>query len=59
MIAADLKAWQARHSFTYDTAAEELGIGRTTYYDFLKREGELPRMLLLACRAVDAGLNKE
>lgn len=54
----NLKDWQARHKFTYDTAAQALGIGRTTYYDYL-RKPELPRWLVLACKAIDAGIEVE
>lgn len=54
----DLRAWQARHAFTYGSAAQALGIGRTTYYDYLKKP-ELPRWLVLACKAIDAGINAE
>jgi hypothetical protein len=56
MNATDLRAWQARHGYTYNTAAEALGMGRTTFAEYLKREGQLPRWLALACAAVDAGL---
>lgn len=53
-----LKAWQERHGFTYDTAAAALGMGRTTYYDYLKKP-ELPKWLILACKAIDAGIEVE
>ena len=56
MNAEQLKQWQKRHCFTYDSAAKELDMGRTTYYDYLKKEGELPRWLALACAAIDAGI---
>lgn len=56
MTAGDLRAWQARHGYTYNTAAEALGMGRTTFAEYLKREGALPRWLALACAAIDAGL---
>ena len=51
-----LKDWQARHGYTYETAAQALGIGRTTYYEYLRRENPLPRTLVLACLAIDAGI---
>lgn len=54
----DLRAWQARHQFTYDTAAQALGMGRTTYYDYLKKP-ELPKWLVLACKAIDAGIKAD
>ena len=56
MTANDLRAWQVRHGYTYNTAAEALGMGRTTFAEYLKREGQLPRWLALACAAIDAGL---
>ena len=56
MTASDLRAWQARHGYTYNTAAEALGMGRTTFAEYLTREGQLPRWLALACAAIDAGL---
>ena len=31
-------------------------MGRTTFAEYLKREGVLPRWLALACAAIDAGL---
>lgn len=51
----DLRAWQSRHGYTYVTAAQALGIGRTTYYEYL-RKPELPRWLVLACKAIDSGI---
>lgn len=57
MTASELRAWQARHGYTYNTAAEALGMGRTTFAEYLKREGQLPRWLALACAAIDAGLH--
>ena len=58
MVAADLRDWQKRHGYTYETASDELGMGRRTYADYLKRPGDLPRWLMLACLAVDAGLHR-
>lgn len=52
----DLWAWQQRHGYTYDSAAAALGMARSTYHTYLQREGNLPRWLMLACRAIDAGL---
>lgn len=54
----NLRAWQNRHSFTYSTAAEALGMERTTFYRYLNRPADkLPRWLLLACWAIDRGAN--
>lgn len=49
----NLKEWQALHGFTYEKAAEEIGIGRTTFYEYLKKP-EIPKWLLRACRDIDA-----
>lgn len=57
MVATDLRAWQERHGYTYDTAALALGVSRRTYAGYLAKADELPRMLELACAAVDAGLD--
>lgn len=56
MTANDLRAWQQRLGYTYDTAAEELGMHRATYARYLKNEGELPRWLAWACAAISEGL---
>jgi transcriptional regulator with XRE-family HTH domain len=56
MTAEDLRKWQKAQGYTYDTAAAALGMGRTTFAEYLKREGELPLWLALACAAIAAGL---
>ncbi|MBR8653535.1 hypothetical protein KDH83_09495 [Achromobacter sp. Marseille-Q0513] len=53
MTANDLREWQARHGYTYDTAAVALGVSRRTYAGYLARGEELPRLLELACKALD------
>ena len=35
MTPDDLRAWQARMGYTYDTAAEALGVSRATYAEWL------------------------
>lgn len=47
-----LRDWQARHGFTYDTAAAALGVSRRTYARLLKREA-LPRLVGLAMKRLD------
>lgn len=54
----NLRDWQARHGFTYDTAAEELGISRRQYARYLKMK-ELPKKIALACEALDARKEKK
>lgn len=56
MTANDLRAWQKAQGYTYDTAAEALGMSRATFARYLKDPGELPRWLALACAAIDVGL---
>lgn len=53
MTADDLREWQARHGYTYDAAAEALGISRRTYAGHLAKSDDLPRMLELACACLD------
>lgn len=50
-----LRQWQSRHSYTYETAAQALGMSRATYARYLKDPAP-PRWLYLACIAIDAGL---
>lgn len=52
MTPDDLRAWQKRMGFTYDTAAKALGIGRTTYAEQL-RKNEIPQTIFLATVAVE------
>ncbi|MBR8657840.1 hypothetical protein KDH83_31470, partial [Achromobacter sp. Marseille-Q0513] len=56
MNAAELRAWQQRHGYTYASAAASLGVCRATYANFLAKEGDLPRMLALACAAIGFGI---
>lgn len=56
MTSDDLRQWQTRHGYTYETAAAALGVSRRTYAGYLAKAGELPRMLALACAALDAGI---
>lgn len=48
----NLRDWQARHGFTYDTAAAALGVSRRTYARLLKREA-LPKLVQLAMKRID------
>ena len=48
----NLRDWQARHGFTYDTAAAALGVSRRTYARLLKREA-LPKLVELAMKRID------
>lgn len=52
MTPDDLRAWQKRMGFTYDTAAKALGIGRTTYAEQLRKD-KIPHTIFLATLAVE------
>lgn len=63
MTPTDLKAWQAQMGYTYDTAAQALGVSRSAYADWIAGRSrttgkpiDLPPMLPLACAALAAGL---
>ncbi len=49
-----LSAWQKSHGYTYEQAAEALGLGRTMFWNYLKRDS-LPRLAGLACQGVTIG----
>lgn len=64
MTPADLRAWQRHMGYTYDTAAEALGINRSTYANLLagvdRHTGmpkEIDRRTALACAALARGLH--
>ena len=59
---ADGKKVQHRHAFTYEGAANALGVCRAAYARHLKleREGKpLPKMLVMACRFIDQEAEKK
>lgn len=49
-----LSVWQKQHGFTYNSAAEALGVSRVTFWSYLKRE-KLPATVALACQGVAVG----
>lgn len=60
---ADLRAWQARMGYTYDTAAKALGISRSSYSAMLavnvenaKNKSSIDLRTALACAALERGL---
>lgn len=55
MTPADLRAWQQHMGFTYEAAAEALGVHRATYARMLTRD-VVPLQTALACAAVAAGI---
>lgn len=58
MIAADLRHWQSEMGFTYDTAAEALGVSRRTYAAWVLGESKIPGTVPLACAALAKGLKR-
>lgn len=61
-----LRAWQIRMEYTYDTAAEALGVVRSTYGRMLagaamgkavERQSAVDRRTALACLAIEMGLS--
>lgn len=65
MTPADLRAWQAHMGYTYDTAAQALGISRSAWADLLAgvtratgKPRKVDRRTALACAALAAGLGE-
>lgn len=63
MTPEDMRAWQARMGYTYDTAAAALGVSRGTYADWLAGTSrttgkpiKISRLVALACAALAAGM---
>ena len=65
MTPADLRTWQASMGLTYDTAAQALGVSRSTYADWLAGRSrttgqpiKISKLVALACAALAAGLGE-
>lgn len=65
MTSDDLRAWQAHMGYTYDTAAQALGVSRGTYADWVAGRSRttgkpitISRTASLACAALAAGLGE-
>ena len=58
MTPADLRAWQARMGYTYETAAEALGISRSGFAKLLAGEHPIDKRTALACAALAAGMRE-
>ncbi|KAF3997530.1 helix-turn-helix transcriptional regulator [Glaciimonas immobilis] len=56
MTSDDLRAWQSAMQFTYDSAADALGVSRATYANYINDHTRIPKMLGLACAALCAKL---
>jgi len=65
MTSDDLRAWQAAMGYTYDTAAQALGVSRASYADWVSGRSRTTgkpvapsRAVGLACAALAAGLGE-
>ena len=56
MTPDDLRTWQAQMGLTYDTAAQALGVARSTYALYLRPDGDPPLAIALSCSALAHGL---
>lgn len=57
MSPVDLRAWQAHMGYTYETAAEALGISRSGFAKLLAGDHPIDKRTALACAALAAGLD--
>jgi transcriptional regulator with XRE-family HTH domain len=51
-----LRTWQAKMGYTYETAAEALGMSRSGYAKMVLGQAAIDRRTALACAAILAGL---
>lgn len=65
MTPAELRAWQSRMGYTYDTAAQALGVSRSTYAEWVAGRSRttgkpitISRLVALACAALAAGIGE-
>lgn len=58
MTTDDLRAWQAAMGFTYESAAEALGMSRSGYAKLVGGAAGIDRRTALACAAIAAGLGE-
>jgi transcriptional regulator with XRE-family HTH domain len=56
MTPDQLRAWQAQMGYTYETAAEALGMSRSGYAKLVLGQSTIDRRTALACSAIAAGL---
>ena len=56
MTPADLRAWQAQMGYTYEKAAEALGVSRSGFAKLLAGEHAIDKRTALACAAIAAGI---
>jgi hypothetical protein len=53
MTVDDLRDWQTRMGYTYDTASEALGMSRSGYGNLLSRKAPITLRMELACFALE------
>lgn len=58
MTADDLRAWQSAMGFTYESAADALGMSRSGYAKLVGGVAKIDKRTALACAAVAAGLGE-
>lgn len=56
MTPSDLRDWQAHLGYTYETAAEALGMSRSGFAKLLAGDHPIDKRTALACAAIAAGL---
>ena len=56
MTADDLRAWQTAMGYTYETAAQALGMSRSGYAKLVLGQASIDLRTALACAAIAAGL---
>ena len=58
MTTDDLRAWQASMGYTYETAAEALGMSRSGFAKLLAGDHPIDKRTALACNALAAGMKE-
>lgn len=58
MTSDDLRSWQSHMGYTYDTAAQALGLSRAGYAKMVLGKSPIERRTALACAALAAGLDE-
>lgn len=56
MTPDDLRAWQAQMGYTYNSAAQALGMSRSGYAKMLAGHTQIERRTALACAAIAQGV---
>lgn len=56
MTPDDLRAWQSHMGYIYDTAAQALGMSRSSYAAMIAGTSRIDQRTALACAALAAGI---